>query len=399
MPPYLNPSPFLPLTQDRFQTPDFNPAAKRRPMLPKPPDSFPLAMSDAPQVDRRLPQLPARPMPQIQEQPQMPEAPQIMRPEMNSDPRGVPLPSLPGRGVQPTPYSFENQKRYEYVTEGMRNEDGTLGNKVKRNWGDIGRSAFSGFMDRGLFGAALGAAAGAIDPQGTRERNFNRYRLPQIQQDAASAQAEEARARAQEMARLNQERATVGLDQERAQTELYKAQAKKALNPEIKPRPVRLQPMVTEDGSTVLVDLDDPNNAGKQFKPFVRPERVSPTQQQAVSEMEREATEGTPENIADDSYAGRGGDAYVLSRLNPSIQEILQKGTFNGDPATPEEIESANRTYQNAIKQEKAAILQDTKATARQKSGRRTIGKRSGPASATGTRSLKDLESKYFGGR
>lgn len=314
--------------------------------------------------------------------------------------QGLPdIPQLPGRPGPAVPDNPIDRARYDYVMQGAkRNPDGTLaGDKVQfgRSGKQIALGALTGLQRGGILGALTGGLTNVISPMTGREQNFEALYRPGLEQQAARQQAADDRQRQLALQDLNMRRGQVALDQETAQTELYKAQAQKALNPAIRPEDPRRNVFNTPRGT---LDLST-GQIIQGTEPLSRERNLSPTQQLAEGEIEREASEGTPEQIADDSYQGRGGDAYVISKLPADVQEILTKGTVRGERAYPDEIDRAQRMFERAAEQEKKSILSYTKGEARKKASRRVVGKKGGTPSATGTRSLRELEQKYFGGQ
>ena len=320
-------------------------------------------------------------------------------------PRPIPRPDVPTlEGRMVAPGSYDAQRR-DYLMQGAkRNPDGTLaegkdgGIQFKRSGKDIALAALAGLGRGGILGAMTGALGATISPKFGREMNWEMYQKPRALEEEGRAMQQQMLDRQQALDALRIQRERVGLDQELAQTDLYKAQAKRALDPAIRPqapRSVRLSPMQMPDGSTVLVDMNDPENAGKEFRAPMKP--LSVNEARTAAEDERLSQEGDPEQIAEDSYQGRGGDQYVYSKLPAPIQQILSTGKANGMDATPEEIARAQQVYRTAIEQERKSILDYTKGAARKKTAQRAVGKRPGPASATGTRSLRELTGKYFG--
>jgi hypothetical protein len=424
MPPFLNTlRRFLPLPEeDQFRTPDFNPMSGRKP-LPSAGRQLPTVMSDQPQLPApRAPlpigggslptQLSSMPDPANQIYSRAPRLPRpsmgplptsdaqpstaLTRPTMQPMPD---IPQLPNRQGPAVPDNPIDRARYDYVMRGAKRtpEGGFAGDKIqfKRSGKDIGLAALTGLQQGGLLGAITGALGGVIDPMGQRERNFDALQLPRLEAQRARQLQEEDRLRLQATQELAMRRGQLGLEQEQAQTDLYKAQAQRALNPAISREDPRRGVFNTPRGT---LDLGT-GRIIEGTEPLVREQRISPTQQLTEAETERAAQEGDVEQITEDSYQGRGGDQYVFSKLQPQIQEIITKGTIDGSPATPQEIEAAQRTYQQAIDRERKNITEYTKGQAKRKTAKRAVGKKSGPASATGTRSLRELESKYFGGK
>lgn len=320
-------------------------------------------------------------------------------------PREIPRPDVPtldGRMVAPG--SYDAQKRNYMIDAAKRNPDGSFtpgkdgGIQYKRSGKDIAMAALAGLGKGGVLGAAIGGIGATVSPEFGREFNWEMYKKPGALEEEGRAMQRQQMDRQGMLDALRIQREQVGLDQETAQTELYKAQAKKALNPAIQREPVRLTPLQMPDGSTVLVDTANPANEGREFRPIERPQKpVSAPEAAKEAEIERTAAEGDPEQIAEDSYQGRGGDDYVLKRLPLQVQQILATGKVNGMEATPDEIAGAQRVWAQAIERERKSILDYTKGQARTKTSKRAVGKRPGPASATGTRSLRELSSKYFG--
>jgi len=421
-----------------FRTPSFNQNADNNPiarlgnlMRPKPK----LPMGDRPELPAGLSPMPEMPAakPQQIEMPasdnfrltlptEMRPAGQAMNPPAPiplSDvrpqqmgrleaPQRIPMPNprLLDSGREVAPDSIAAQ-RQEYMLKGAKRlPDGTFdpgkdgGIQYKRSGKDIALAALAGLGKGGVLGAAIGGIGAAVSPKFGRELNYDAYEKPRAIEDRQMTMQDDALRRQTMLDALRIQREQVGLDQEKAQTDLYKAQTDKALNPAIRPqapRSVRLSPMQMPDGSSVLVDLNDPENAGREFRPFQRPEKpLSAPEAEKEAEIEQTATEGDPEQIAEDSYQGRGGDQYVFGRLPLQVQQIISTGKVNGMDATPEESAGAQRAWAQAIERERKSILDYTKGQARTKTSKRAVGKRPGPASATGTRSLRELSSKYF---
>ena len=323
------------------------------------------------------------------------------------------VPQLPGHSGGPMVPTAENQSRYDYVmSRAKKNPDGTYAGeggkfKFKRSGGDIlmnalaelGQGIASGQgLGGGLGNAAASALGTIINPQAGAERRFDREQLPRIQQQQQQQERDEDRQRAIAMQQVQQQRQQSQGIEDQARAELLRAQASQVGIP--KPRTVDLAPMVLPDGTTVLVDKNDPGNAGREYRPFVRPEKPpSALEAQRNAEQEREASEGSVEQIAGDSYSARGGDAYVRSQLPANLREILDNGTTKGRKATTEELADAQDYEEKAIARQKRADLDYTKAEARKTASKMAVGKRPGAASAGGTRSLQELTNKYFGGK
>lgn len=321
-------------------------------------------------------------------------------------PKPIPRPDVPtlsGRMVAPG--SYDAQQR-DYMMQGVkRNPDGTIaegkdgGMKFKRSAKDIALAALAGLGTGGVLGAAANGAAAAISPRTGREINWNAYQKPRALEEEGRAMQQQQLDRQNAIDSLRFQREGIGLDQERAQTELYKAQTERALNPAIRPQPqrqIRLSPMQLPDGSTVLIDMNDPENVGKEFRPFQRPER------QSIGDMIRQVNEEqsaveNPTQISLDSYNARGGDQYVFDRLPERIKQVLKTGKAGEYSATAGEIADAQEAYRRAIKAQKDADLEYTQAEDRKKKAKRVVGMLPGTASAGGTRSLRELTSKYFG--
>jgi hypothetical protein len=346
MPPFLNTlRRFLPLPEeDQFQTPDFNPMARKRP-LPMAGGQMPTVMSDQPQLPVPRPPLPMgggslpaqmSPMPDPENRVYT-GAPRLPRPSMGSLPmsdarpsmaldrptmQATPdIPQLPNRPGPAIPDNPIDRARYDYVMRGAKRtpEGGFAGDKIqfKRSGKDIGLAALTGLQQGGILGALTGALGGVIDPMGQRERNFDTLQLPRLEQQRARQLQEEDRLRQQATQELAMRRGQLGIEQEQAQTDLYKAQAQKALNPPSpavpRPRTTRLTPLQMPDGSTVLVDVNDPENAGKSFAPI--PKMPSITDQFKESDAGTEA-EFNKNQIIEDSIKGdpEGVKRYMTDR-------------------------------------------------------------------------------------
>ena len=477
MPPFLSNLrrilPFGPEEED-FRTPDFNPLARRKP-LPPAGRPIPTVQSEQPQLPR-----PARPLPMGGEQlpismspapnpdqqeypnyrpmmmaqrpsPQAPIPVSDQRPSVALErPRMQPMPDIhplgsPGVSIPDNPI---DRAKFDYTMQGMDRD--APGLKIKRSLKDTLLSTAGGLLQGGLPGAAVRGITALASPRMGREQNFQQFYQPGIEQALQRQQQDEARRQAQAMQGLNLERGQVGLDQERAQTDLYKMQAKlaqeKALNPAIPREDPRRGVFNTPRGTLNLGDM----RIIEGTEPLPREQRLSPSQQLVEAETERAGEQGSPEEIAESSYQARGGDQYVFSKLRPEIQEVLQQGTFGtrpataaeiataqetvktktlsdgkaatpadiasaqeilqnkiipGSAATPEEIATAERSFQQAIKRQRDADMDYTKGAARREASARVGQRKSGSAkpvrsggtpSASGTRSLAELEELYF---
>jgi hypothetical protein len=129
--------------------------------------------------------------------------------ERDSDRRNLPIPQLPGRSGEPTPYSPAAAAKYDYVMKNARRDaEGNLipmseGGGFDRNWGQVLKNALLG-ASRGIgttgdlggaIGGALAAGAGtAIDPMKGYEFAFDVGERPKLEADMAKSRAERAAA-------------------------------------------------------------------------------------------------------------------------------------------------------------------------------------------------------------
>ncbi|MCI0338889.1 MAG: hypothetical protein L0226_15050 [Acidobacteria bacterium] len=325
------------------------------------------------------------------------EPPQKIAPEL-PDRRDVPIPPLPGRSGQPTPYSPTNAARYDYVMKGaQRDAEGNLvdGGKIKRSFGDVLKGAGLGFLRGaaanpnnplagGLGGAVGGGIIPAINPTMGREALFNQIYLPQMQQQQAEQQAIAA-----------QQQQAVETDQQRrlreAQIGKTEAETKAIGMPKVPAPPAPPRPVSVAPGSTLV----NPVTGQAIYTSKGRPEKpLSTTDLQREARLEEEE-EGSTEAIAMSSYEARGGDEYVKTKLPKKTQEILDTGKVNGEPASPQEIAQANARWQTAIKDQKNRDKAETDSV-RLRNIAKKVGERRRSGSQPSSRSPKATVSSDF---
>src|SRR5262245_27075144 len=174
-----------------------------------------------------------------------------------------------------------------------------------------GRSALTGALQGflgggGLVGAAMGGLYGATNPQGLREREFNRTRSPQLLEQFGMEQADQAAQRQAEQDALN--------------SQLKIAQIGN-LNREHQPQPPRPQAQRPTFASSPLGIFN--TQTGEVTAP-------APAREQRPMASNDPRLTINPENNlsveeeARASYEGRGGDKYVLSTLPDRTQRILR---------------------------------------------------------------------------
>jgi len=217
--------------------------------------------------------------------------------------------------------------------------------------------ATGGGLGAGLGGAVAGAGLGAINPRVAQDMDFNERVKPKIlgrfadedrEKMAQFAAAKAAGDQAMTQAQLANIQSTI---QSRASgDEMARAKSEREAN----------APMILNPGQVAV----DRRTHEKTFEVPATPK--PPTQ----IELGIEPTSGKSyEEIAEESYQGKGGDAYVLSRLPAHVQQIIQKGTVtvNGKElaASPEELSAAQRQFESAIERQRKADVDYTRGSVR----------------------------------
>lgn len=280
----------------------------------------------------------------------MPEMMQEANP--NDDRRNVPIPGLPNRGG-PVPYSPYEAARYDSVMKGAkRDADGNLltkeqGGGFKRDWKTGLQNALLGAANAyaanpqgglgALAGGALGGGLGAtFNPQAGREMVFDAGQGAQMLQDEQRQAQRNAQQAAQEKARQEALRRKADIDNINSQIEERRKPKRTTVSPgtavlegnkEIYKNPALPRPTTPAWKQTRTgewFDANDPANKEKLTQGAV------PGQSQLTIrdyEDQRANEEGTVEKITLDSYNGRGGDSYVVSKLPPQLQQALKNPT------------------------------------------------------------------------
>lgn len=342
-------------------------------------------------------------------------APEMARPDsiappMDSDRRDVPIPQTPGGVGGPRPYDPVTAAQYDYVMQGTRDKEGNIGNKVRRSGKDIALATLGGLMRGGVLGAGVGGIGAAISPELGREFNFETFQEPRMQRQMQRAQQRDAIQRQEAIDDLNRRRIETGISADEARIATERSRA--GLPMEVSPGASMIDPRTGQilatapnrpAGSPSAASprryaiggnlVDEAGNV--LFTAPPKPERDRPIAERLrEAESEFEATEGSPEQIADDSYQGRGGDTYVLSKLPEATRQILEKGTVRATeevrdpetgrpvidpntgaiqritqerPATPAEVSAAQSAFDRAKNAEQKSILDYTKGERRRK--------------------------------
>lgn len=126
--------------------------------------------------------------------------PAAAAPSLDLSGKGVPIPQLPSRSGGPRPFDEAEKAKYDYMSEGMRDSEGNLGNKVPRRWKDVAMNALVGGLKGAsaspenplaglLGGAATGGIGTAIDPAAGREFRFDTTMRPGVEADTARGKA------------------------------------------------------------------------------------------------------------------------------------------------------------------------------------------------------------------
>jgi hypothetical protein len=311
----------------------------------------------------------------------MPMAPEVIeRPPL----RAAAPPVMPG-----VPAAFSTTDPITAASEAYQADaPTTFGGKFK----DVLKSAALGFLqsaarDRqnplaaGAGGALAGGAIQAISPKTGRAYQFETMERPGIEDQLRREQERRQLARQTALDELKQREIEAGIGLKGAQTQkLRMPEAPKAVAP-LRGRPgdVFLNP------STGRVITQVPS------------QEKAPT----AAELTIEPASGkSAEEIAEDSYQGRGGDQYVLSRLPGATRQLIERGTFTQDgeeyQASPEQIATAQRALDDAIKRQRAIDLQYTRGSVR---ARRLGGKSKSQQGGTGiSRPRSQFNSKKFPG-
>lgn len=243
--------------------------------------------------------------------------------------------------------------------------------------------ATGGGLGAGLGGALAGGIYGGVDPRGLREIQFNERMRPKILERFAMEDEEQARQAAAIKATNDQAMNRLQMTNLQGQIDDRKSAATRA---DAEQRFKERQPLVFKPGDYVI-----PRTGGEGFQVPMT------TKPPTTAEQSIDPESGVSvEQIANDSFIGRGGEQYVFDRLDKRTQQLL-----NGDiaDASPAEIMNAQRVFENAIKKEKADILQYTKGEVRSKvlgRGRKGAPSQAATPSQGGTRrNLKDLTSLW----
>jgi hypothetical protein len=346
--------------------------------------------------------------------------------------RGTPVPEASQPKTQTSPINdyrgnpiqdMEDFRRDQYVRKGGAvDEDGKF--HAKRSFKDILLNGVIGFaqgmgtgggLGAGLGGAVAGAAGSAISPTMGRERLFDAFQRPSIAAGVAKREKADQQKRQVEMDELRRRESAARVGQIEAETAAYpdKIAAEKTLrekqmaaadlaleNAKNPKQPRRMvQGTNRKTGQMTYYDANDPvQNA--EHEPFVR--QSAERQPTLADEMAGLADEeGTVPSIAESSYQGRGGDAYVKSKLPAPQQQILDKRTVTEmvdkldpetgkpliddkglkvqvqreRPATNAEIVQAQEALNKAIAAARKTDLEYTGAEAKKKASLRRGGR------------------------
>jgi len=251
------------------------------------------------------------------------------------------------------PHQIEDARQEHLGKTPGRLKSGLL-NALK---GGLAGLASGGGLGAALGGAVGGGAFGAITPRGAQDMDFEQRVKPKIldrfryeDQDTAARMAGAKAAGEQAMTQAQLENINSQIQSRSAGDELSRAKDQREAN----------RPMILSQGQAGF----DPKSQRKVFEVPAAPK--APTQ----AELGIEPTSGKSyEEISEESYQGRGGDAYVLSKMSPRDQQLIQKGTvtINGveQGAEPSEIAQAQRAYENAIERQRKADVDYTRGSVR----------------------------------
>lgn len=339
MPPFAFQLPsFLRRPEDEdYLTPGFNPDAPPPINLPK------VALST-----RRSPAVPGA-MPGA--------APSSNLPEL-ATPRPVAMPNgIPG-GVAPPPPTPEpgapalsrGSQLYNARANYLEKTPGRFKSALMGGLRGVGAGLASGQGLGGALGGFIGGAAGgAINPRGLREVEFNEKVKPQLlekfrlqdQEQAAQIAAEKA-AREDQLAQANI--ANIGSEIQNRQSTTALARRKQEFEEK---KPFNLP----EGASAIDPTTRQPIATSPRYRP--------PTQAQLSIEP---SSGKSYEQIAEESYQGRGGDKYVFDRLPERTRQLLGGAVKNPDPR---EFAAAQQAYKDAIARERKSILDYTRGEVR----------------------------------
>lgn len=364
------------------------------------------------------------------------------------------IPAMPNRGRDPIPYNQYDDARYRYVMDHLKeNKDGSAG--FSRNWKSILQNGLIGaanYADSGDWGKMLGGAVGGIggatvNPQRGYEMAFDRGHGAHMQQAQGMRDQRSDAERKQRMGAMDEDYRRAQIDATKRDKLMPvapgyglwnagKGEWEGGVKPEFRPsgQSANAKPRWVQgrlDGKAGWYNLDDPRYANKIIEPFEREKPM--TMQDALAE-EDVADNATVEQIANDSYQGRGGDNYLIGKMPPQYQQALRsaepnldslpteyRNALNAKPGTVDAelltkaeqarnalIEKHNQmriAAQNELQQmrqqEMNSILRDTKATRQSNAAKRRIGSGSiAPAANSGangpTRSLKAMTEEYL---
>ncbi len=232
----------------------------------------------------------------------------------------------------------------------------------------------------GIGGAAAGGLISGISPKTGRGYQFETLQRPVLEDQLRRREAQRQQQRQAEADALKYQ-------ETQADIELKRSTAEKNRRP-APPRAV--SPLRGRPGDVFL----DPTT--RQVVTQIPSQEKPPS----AAELTIEPTSGkSAEEIAEDSYQGRGGDQYVLGRLPAATRQLIEKGTFTQDgqeySASPEQIASAQRALDDAIKRQRATDLQYTRGSIR---SRRLGGKSKQGAQSGISRPRSDFNSSKFPG-
>jgi len=160
---------------------------------------------------------------------------EALKPEMDMDRRNLPIPRLPGHAGGPTPYNAIDAAKYDYVMgHAKRDAEGNLTHGFNRDWKTTLQNALRGAsmaagsagpgedpLGRALGGALTAGAGSAINPQAGYEFAFDAGERPKMEAEQARARAERAAVMEETLNRAKLE----GMD---AETGLKRSQSNKA---------------------------------------------------------------------------------------------------------------------------------------------------------------------------
>lgn len=190
--------------------------------------------------------------------------------------RGVPLPALPNRGSEPTPWSPYDEARYDYVMKSAkRGPDGNLlgkdeGGGFKRTWTNSLQNALLGAANAyaanpqgglgALAGGALGSGLGAtFNPQAGLEQVFDAGPGREMMQNQARRDTEMDRQRKQKMGDLQIGNIESQIEGRRSQSEIARMNTERqqaVADSTIKLNRARTE--AAQRGTPVKVDLYSP---------------------------------------------------------------------------------------------------------------------------------------------